>query len=95
VTHDRAITTAGGAGRRRRQSRHRAVIRRRGDIRRPGPGNTRFHRQPIGFGRSIPRQIARLVGAAICCTGFVFPLWDARRQTLADKIMTTVWLPIF
>ena len=27
-------------------------------------------------------------------TGFLFPLWDARGQTLADKIMSTVCLPI-
>jgi len=54
----------------------------------------RYRRPTPRGGCSIPRQIARLVGPAICCTGFVFPLWDARRQTLADKIMTTVWLPI-
>lgn len=27
-------------------------------------------------------------------TGFLFPLWDARGQTLADKIMSTVCLLI-
>jgi hypothetical protein len=26
--------------------------------------------------------------------GFLFPLWDAKRQTLADKILNTVCLPI-
>ena len=30
----------------------------------------------------------------ICYIGYLFPLWDAKRQTLADKIMTTVCLPI-
>jgi hypothetical protein len=25
--------------------------------------------------------------------GFLFPLWDPKRQTLADKIMSTVCLP--
>jgi uncharacterized RDD family membrane protein YckC len=50
--------------------------------------------QPIGFGLSVLRQIAHLVDAAICYIGFLFPLWDAKRQTLADKIMSTVCLPI-
>ena len=34
------------------------------------------------------------VDAVICLIGFLFPLWDAKRQTLADKILTTVVLPI-
>ena len=50
--------------------------------------------QPIGFGMSIVRQLAHIVDAIICYIGFLFPLWDAKRQTLADKIMTTVVLPI-
>jgi len=50
--------------------------------------------QPIGFGLSIVRQLAHFVDAIICYIGFLFPLWDAKRQTLADKIMTTVVLPI-
>jgi uncharacterized RDD family membrane protein YckC len=50
--------------------------------------------QPIGFGMSIVRQIAHFVDAIICYIGYLFPLWDAKRQTLADKIMTTVCVPI-
>ena len=50
--------------------------------------------QPLGFVMSIVRQLAHLVDAAICFVGFLFPLWDAKRQTLADKIMTTVVLPV-
>ena len=50
--------------------------------------------QPIGFGMSIARQIAHIVDAIICYIGFLFPLWDPKRQTLADKIMTTVCLPL-
>jgi uncharacterized RDD family membrane protein YckC len=50
--------------------------------------------QPIGFGLSVVRQLAHIVDAIICYIGFLFPLWDAKRQTLADKIMTTVVLPI-
>jgi uncharacterized RDD family membrane protein YckC len=50
--------------------------------------------EPIGFGMSVVRQLAHFVDAVICYVGFLFPLWDAKRQTLADKIMTTVCLPI-
>jgi uncharacterized RDD family membrane protein YckC len=50
--------------------------------------------QPIGFGLSIVRQLAHVVDAIICYIGFLFPLWDAKRQTLADKIMTTICVPI-
>ncbi len=50
--------------------------------------------QPIGFGMSVVRQFAHVVDGAICYIGYLFPLWDAKRQTLADKIMTTVCLPV-
>ncbi len=50
--------------------------------------------QPIGFGPSILRQLAHAVDAVICYIGFLFPLWDAKRQTLADKLMKTVCLPL-
>jgi uncharacterized RDD family membrane protein YckC len=50
--------------------------------------------QPIGFGMSVVRQIAHIVDAIICYIGYLFPLWDAKRQTLADKIMTTVCVPL-
>lgn len=50
--------------------------------------------QPIGFGRSILRQLAHIVDSLICYIGYLFPLWDAKRQTIADKIMSTVCLPL-
>lgn len=50
--------------------------------------------QPIGFPMSVVRQIAHVADAIICFIGFLLPLWDSKRQTLADKIMTTVVLPI-
>jgi uncharacterized RDD family membrane protein YckC len=50
--------------------------------------------EPIGFGMSVVRQLAHFVDQIICYVGYLFPLWDAKRQTLADKIMTTVCLPI-
>jgi uncharacterized RDD family membrane protein YckC len=49
--------------------------------------------QPIGAGKAFLRDICHLVDAVICYIGFLFPLWDAKRQTLADKIMQTVVIP--
>ena len=46
--------------------------------------------QPIGPGMSIVRQLAHIVDNIICYIGWLFPLWDAKKQTLADKIMGTV-----
>jgi uncharacterized RDD family membrane protein YckC len=46
--------------------------------------------QPLGIGMALLRDICHIVDAIICYIGFLFPLWDAKRQTLADKIMTTV-----
>ena len=50
--------------------------------------------QPIGFGMSVARMFAHIVDAIPCYVGYLFPLWDSKRQTIADKIMTTVCLPI-
>lgn len=50
--------------------------------------------QPIGFGMSIVRQLAHIVDSLICYIGYLFPLWDSKRQTIADKIMTTVCVPL-
>jgi uncharacterized RDD family membrane protein YckC len=50
--------------------------------------------QPLGFGMSVVRQIAHLVDMIIGCIGYLFPLWDAKRQTVADKMMSTVCLPL-
>jgi uncharacterized RDD family membrane protein YckC len=46
--------------------------------------------QPIGFLMAFVRDIAHFVDAVICYIGFLFPLWDAKRQTLADKILNTL-----
>jgi uncharacterized RDD family membrane protein YckC len=48
--------------------------------------------QPIGGGMGILRSIAHIADAIICGIGFLFPLWDAKKQTLADKIVSTVVL---
>jgi uncharacterized RDD family membrane protein YckC len=49
--------------------------------------------QPIGFGLSIVRQVVHWVDQLVCYIGFLWPLWDNKRQTFADKIMGTVCVP--
>jgi uncharacterized RDD family membrane protein YckC len=46
--------------------------------------------QPIGGGMGVVRSFAHIVDSLICYIGWLFPLWDSKRQTLADKIMSTV-----
>lgn len=46
--------------------------------------------QPIGPGMAFVRDLAHVVDALICYIGFLFPLWDAKKQTLADKIVKTL-----
>jgi uncharacterized RDD family membrane protein YckC len=54
--------------------------------------------QPIGFGMSVVRELLYLVAAGLCgilwIVAVLFPLWDQKRQSLADKIVNTVCLPI-
>ena len=46
--------------------------------------------QPIGMGMAFVRDLAHIVDSLICYVGWFFPLWDAKRQTLADKMLSTV-----
>ena len=46
--------------------------------------------QPIGVAKAFLRDLAHTVDSIICFVGYLFPLWDQKRQTIADKIMTTV-----
>jgi uncharacterized RDD family membrane protein YckC len=46
--------------------------------------------QPIGAGMSFVRQLAHIVDSIPCNLGYLWPLWDRKRQTFADKIVSTV-----
>lgn len=46
--------------------------------------------QPIGAGMSFVRSIAHILDALPCLVGFLWPLWDSKRQTFADKVVGTV-----
>lgn len=50
--------------------------------------------QPIGGGMSIARGICHIVDAVPCFIGFLFPIWDSKRQTFADKILKTVVITV-
>lgn len=49
--------------------------------------------QPIGFGRAVLRQFCHSLEFFV---GYLWPLWDANRQTFADKIAGTVviWVEV-
>jgi len=42
---------------------------------------------PVGTGTSIARWFVHIVDAVPCYIGFLWPLWDERRETFADKIL--------
>ena len=50
--------------------------------------------QVIGGGMGFVRAIAHFVDNIICYIGWLFPLWDAQKQTLSDKIMSTVVIKV-
>jgi uncharacterized RDD family membrane protein YckC len=55
--------------------------------------------QPVGFGMSVVRELIYWVGAGLCfgilwLVAVLFPLWDPKRQTLVDKILTHIALPL-
>jgi uncharacterized RDD family membrane protein YckC len=50
--------------------------------------------QPIGAGMMFLRALCHILDALPCYVGFLWPLWDQKRQTFADKIMSTVVVPL-
>ena len=46
--------------------------------------------QFIGGGMGIVRNLAHIIDQLICYIGYFLPLFDAKKQTIADKVMTTV-----
>ncbi len=47
--------------------------------------------QPIGAGMAFVRDLLHIVDS-ICFIGFLFPLWDDKKQTISDKIVSTIVL---
>lgn len=46
--------------------------------------------QPLGFGTAFLRRICHVADGFPCYVGFLWPLWDAKRQTFADKIVKSI-----
>lgn len=49
--------------------------------------------QPVGVGMAIARAFVHILDAIPCYLGFLWPLWDAKKQTFADKILTHIVVP--
>jgi uncharacterized RDD family membrane protein YckC len=48
--------------------------------------------QPLGFGAAVGRRFAHVLDVLSCYLGCLWPLWDAKRQTFADKCVGSVVL---
>ncbi|MET7489787.1 RDD family protein [Streptomyces sp. NPDC005538] len=46
--------------------------------------------QPLGVGMAFVRRLAHFVDSIACYLGWLWPAWDAKRQTFADKIMGSI-----
>ncbi|MFG3290966.1 RDD family protein [Streptomyces sp. NPDC048179] len=46
--------------------------------------------QPIGVGMAFVRRIAHFLDSIACYLGWLWPAWDAKRQTFADKVCSTI-----
>jgi uncharacterized RDD family membrane protein YckC len=44
----------------------------------------------LGFGRALGRRLLHILDLLPCYLGFLWPAWDAKRQTFADKIVHSV-----
>ncbi|MBN6037564.1 RDD family protein [Amycolatopsis sp. 195334CR] len=45
---------------------------------------------PIGAGSAFVRDLCHAADSAACYVGFLWPLWDEKNQTFADKIVKTI-----
>ncbi|MGH8891390.1 MAG: RDD family protein [Acidothermaceae bacterium] len=46
--------------------------------------------QPIGGGVGIGRYFLHIIDGLPCYLGYLWPIWDSKRQTFADKILHSV-----
>jgi hypothetical protein len=46
--------------------------------------------EPLGVAMCFVRGLCHILDRLPCCVGLLWPLWDARRQTFADKIVGSV-----
>ncbi|WTX00794.1 RDD family protein (plasmid) [Streptomycetaceae bacterium NBC_01309] len=48
--------------------------------------------RPLGFGMAFVRLLAHALDGLPFCIGFLWPLWDKKKQTFADKVCGSVVL---
>jgi uncharacterized RDD family membrane protein YckC len=46
--------------------------------------------EPLGPGLTFVRALCHILDSLPCYLGYLWPLWDAKKQTFADKIMSSV-----
>ena len=46
--------------------------------------------RPLGFGMAFVRKLCHILDNMACYLGWFWPLWDAKKQTFADKIISSV-----
>ncbi|MFF3862672.1 RDD family protein [Streptomyces sp. NPDC002209] len=57
-------------------------------VRREADGNT------LGFGMAFVRKLAHALDSLACYIGWLWPLWDEKKQTFADKVCSTVVITV-
>lgn len=48
----------------------------------------------LGFGMAFVRKIAHALDSFACYLGWLWPLWDPKRQTFSDKVCNTVVIKV-
>jgi uncharacterized RDD family membrane protein YckC len=46
--------------------------------------------RPLGFGMAFVRRLCHSLDGFACYIGYLWPLWDDKKQTFADKILNSV-----
>ncbi|MER7466086.1 RDD family protein [Streptomyces sp. NPDC097981] len=49
---------------------------------------------PLGFGMAFVRKLAHVLDGLPCYLGWLWPLWDEKKQTFADKVCSTVVIQV-
>ncbi|MEW2415497.1 RDD family protein [Streptomyces sp. NPDC046866] len=57
-------------------------------VRREADGNV------LGFGMAFVRKLAHILDGIPCYIGLLWPLWDEKKQTFADKVCSTVVIQV-
>ncbi|WP_434594013.1 RDD family protein [Streptomyces sp. A5-4] len=48
----------------------------------------------LGFGMAFMRKLAHVLDSIACYLGWLWPLWDIKKQTFADKVCGTVVIKV-